>query len=1315
MAGAGLSPGLQTWEGYGDHRAMIDGPCRVIFWLSQFLAVGMYVYIYVSTDAVIDEFVDIIFPLMDGPSIYYRRMQESPTMTVEIPALEGFAIQMYYAYILCGTIDPSINQDFTFHVANEWSGSNDFIDDGTPTFTWANGMGWTKLGGLDPTTTTYTQLGTNYPDGVANDYFGSGGNPMGHATPVADPSVCPPDGNNLNVPDWAMLASQTHGGLWLFIPRREVFEMKDNNGGVASTSQPKMYFRDDLATFGTDITEFGVCVDGGSSPWIQGGAKTSPMGIQIIFGDYKPGDWATGHRNYLNYWFPVEGISTMNFQTPPPQFIYDTVQPDALIYKTGETITVDIDGWPDTDATYTTTITADFSEVAAGASSVPVSDTGTETWSVSQAIASPPALGYERDIIFTAHVDTSPPWPVDSVYTLTVTLDDTPPDDPASLAALPGTTQEASVLLDWSADPGSDVGSASMTNPSGLSKYRIRRSTTSGGPYNTIVADDIPITTTLFADSFVANGATYYYVIDTFDEVENMAISGQVSTTIDLPFIPAQPDTLPATIDPSSGIDIDWTANPGNPSATITWYRVWRATDIAGPYTDLSGQIAISTTTYNDATATTEATYYYYKVESESAGTDLLSSAVVTRVDTVAPAPAELATPLPTYNAENQEIIVSWAVETIPQYSAGGFPGHDLNGIDYWEVYKQVNGGGWGVLGTVPYGPTTVDQRIVDISVAHGNLYEYGLRIYDDAGNMAQATYTIATTLNVVGPGKVECYSVTVGSAEVTQGDTGIPVTVVVRNPGAASETLDDLELVFMDDTVDVSSDYSGISMTGLSDVFAAGTNQTYVFYVDVGGAATLGTIDITGKTTDDDAETITGALYEDSWLVKPDADLNVQSVTSSFDIVHPGEADIPVTVAIINPGATTATLDSVTLTFTRASVDISDKFMVEYVSTVPTTLTAESKNIQMKVTVSVSITEGPVTIDATCAGSAQGVPLSDDGAITTKDWGVQTYPKPVIISIEADAEIYWNPDTITLTVTCDSAGIPTVQADFSTVDSGATWVSGTDNLDGTYTITHGLVTPVGEGLFAVAVEATNVSGTSEGSIDIRLGDAPDLTNPVQTPSSDIQDTDTVDIDMDVDDLNADVVLGYSVDSGSWIEGPMTGPVGNTWSGTIPAQASGSHIDWKVTATDQQGLWDSYSSSYDVATGGFDPEFIPGSESVHAAGDPGTVYNETPGNGAPQDTPIEYTVTIDTSPIPVAANYFVICSAFSPIRDSYIDINATVWLDSATNEIVTLSLTFDSATIPVDTLIIGKIFVLTDLPANGGRTLAWVAFSHLVE
>jgi hypothetical protein len=700
---------------------------------------------------------------MDGPSIYYRRMQENPEMVVEIPELDGFDIQMYYAYILTGTIEPSINQDFTMHVATEWSGANDGTDDGKPHFGWANALGWTKQGGLDPTTSTYTQLGSCYPDGVVNDYYGSGGNPLVNNDPVSDSSACPPDGNNLNLPDWVMLASETHGGIWLFVPRREVMEMKDNSGGAASSSQPKMYFRDDTIAQGTDITEFGVCVDGGSSPWIQGGSSTSPMQVQMIYGDYKPGDWDVGHRNYLNYWFPVEGISTLDFQSAPPQFIYDQVTPDKLIYKTGDTIDVNIDGWPDTDATYTTTITADFSDIETGASSVAVSDIGTERWGVSQAITTPPAGGYERDIIFTAHVDTSPAWPTDSVYTLTVTLDNTAPDDPASLAALAGTTQEAAVLLDWSADPGSDVGSASMANPSGLSKYRIRRSTSSGGPYNTVVADDIPITQTQLLDSFVANGATYYYVIDSYDEVENMATSGQVSTTISLAYTPAQPDDLPATVNPT--FTLDWTSNPGYGSGvTITGYEVHYGTSTDGSYPSSyalapGGNVGLSTT-WTSPASLTEATYYFLKVLTLTAGDDLFSSPVVTRCDTVAPAPAELATPLPTYNSENAEIIVSWAVETIPQYSAGGFPGHDLNGIEYWEVWKQVNGGGWNVLGTVPYGSTTEDQRIVDVSVVHNGNYDYNLRTYDGAGNWAQAPYTISTNLQVVGPGKVEAYSV---------------------------------------------------------------------------------------------------------------------------------------------------------------------------------------------------------------------------------------------------------------------------------------------------------------------------------------------------------------------------------------------------------------------------------------------------------------------------------------------------------------------------------------------------------------------------
>jgi hypothetical protein len=150
----------------------------------------------------------------------------------------------------------------------------------------------------------------------------------------------------------------------------------------------------------------------------------------------------------------------------------------------------------------------------------------------------------------------------------------------------------------------------------------------------------------------------------------------------------------------------------------------------AGSYALAPGGNVGLATTWTSPASLTEATYYFYKVLTVTAGPDLYSSPVHTRVDTVAPLRAELATPLPTYQAEKDEIIVSWAIETLPQYQSGGFPGQDLNGIDHWVVYKKVGTGIWHTLGTVPYGPTTIDQRIVDLDVSNGVQYSYSIRTF---------------------------------------------------------------------------------------------------------------------------------------------------------------------------------------------------------------------------------------------------------------------------------------------------------------------------------------------------------------------------------------------------------------------------------------------------------------------------------------------------------------------------------------------------------------------------------------------------------
>jgi hypothetical protein len=87
-----------------------------------------------------------------------------------------------------------------------------------------------------------------------------------------------------------------------------------------------------------------------------------------------------------------------------------------------------------------------------------------------------------------------------------------PPGAPTGLTATPTNGQ---IVLKWNAS----VDAAS---------YNVKRSTSSGGPYTTLVSDP----TNNFVDGGVANGPTYYYVISAVDQFGESVNSSQVSATL---------------------------------------------------------------------------------------------------------------------------------------------------------------------------------------------------------------------------------------------------------------------------------------------------------------------------------------------------------------------------------------------------------------------------------------------------------------------------------------------------------------------------------------------------------------------------------------------------------------------------------------------------------------------------------------------------------------------------------------------------------------------------------------------------------------
>ncbi|MHA1651719.1 MAG: hypothetical protein ACTSYB_16120, partial [Candidatus Helarchaeota archaeon] len=1103
-----------------------------------------------------------------------------------------------------------------------------------------------------------------------------------------------------------------------YIPRREANETRDNNGGAGATAKLKMYIRDDSRQ-----AEFGVCLDGGQSPWIQGGSKTSQFRMMIVFGDWPEEQAAEmGHKLYAYYYFPLEAYGTFRASPAPgPRFIYETVQPDKLVYKTGDTINIMVTGSPKNATIYVDTRNIDVNDPA----TTTMTNRGDGSWNYSYYIDAVTGTGYDRYIKLTADVP-GVLWTENSTYYLNITIDNTPPSPTAELASLPSPTTEASVLLDWSAIPGFDEGCSSMENPSGLGWYRLLKGTASG-VYDTILADKIPITTTQFVDSFIENGKTYYYKIETYDAVGNVNTTAQErSTTINLPYTPAQPTDLPPTQKSAGGILIDWSENPGyGPGVTITGYRVYRAYSLDGPYIDVSGALPNTQKTWPYSGPFEEATTYYFKVLTETAGVDLFSSPVYTKIDDTPPAPAELATPLPTYKAEKAEIIVSWAIETLPQYQTGGFPGQDLNGIDHWTIYKKVENGPWYVLGSVPYGPLPEDQRIIDTNVVNGTTYSYSIETFDGAGNSALCEYNKTTKLSVVGPGKAEVYSITPGSEIVKQGQISIPITVLVRNPGATDITLDYVQLYFKMDNftqiVNVTDDYEGVFKSDGNNL-ATFSNKTFVFYVNVSSTAHLGSIIVDAQVGYDTTKSSVGALNPSSWTVTPDANLIIKTVSSQAFVIHPGDKDIPVKVTIENPGKSNMILETVQLIFKRDGEDLTNKFLTECLTSLPTSgFNRSSVIISFNVTVSQSITTGGVIVDAYATGSASGVYLEDsDGAATPLNWAIQTLNKPVIADIEADKEVYWTGDTITLTVTCDKPG-HTVEAFFGALDGSSTNETGIDNNDNTYTITHILISAAGEGYYPVVVYATNSSGSVNDTIEIRLGQAPTFSNHVQNPSDgNVNFDDPIYVSIDITDNNGpdsvSAYLKYRLRGGIWNNRPMTHVSATKWEVTIPAQTQGGLLEYIINATDMAGNWALYSTSTYVKPPPTTPILIEGSESVHDPNNPDIEYNETPGYGAPLDTPIAYSINITTEFMETPGDfYYVIVSAFDPIRNCYLSINDTVWLEKPNIVDVTLFLNFPSSLVSPGTLIIGNIYLCTDLPSNGGRTISIIPFTHLVE
>ncbi|MCI0745278.1 MAG: fibronectin type III domain-containing protein [Verrucomicrobia subdivision 3 bacterium] len=162
-----------------------------------------------------------------------------------------------------------------------------------------------------------------------------------------------------------------------------------------------------------------------------------------------------------------------------------------------------------------------------------------------------------------------------------------PPGAPSDLVAVSG---DGRVTLNWTAG-------------AGASGYIIKRSLSSGGPYDNIATN----TTTTYTDTDVFNDTTYYYVVSGLNLAGASANSNEAAGT------PRAAPTNVTAVGGTNQVTVSWDAFPG--AAT---YTVSRSSTSGGPYTQVGTGIA--GTMFVDTPVPAGRTNYYVVVAQLTGG-----------------------------------------------------------------------------------------------------------------------------------------------------------------------------------------------------------------------------------------------------------------------------------------------------------------------------------------------------------------------------------------------------------------------------------------------------------------------------------------------------------------------------------------------------------------------------------------------------------------------------------------------------------------------------------------------------------------------
>ncbi len=327
-------------------------------------------------------------------------------------------------------------------------------------------------------------------------------------------------------------------------------------------------------------------------------------------------------------------------------------------------------------------------------------------------------------------------------------------------------------------------------------------------------------------------------------------------------------------------------------------------------------------------------------------------------------------------------------------------------------------------------------NRLTAIVPAFLTPKEYSLTVINPDGSRG----TLKNAFNVIDTLTLNIDSITADRPLVSKGQTGIPVSMLVKNPMQVDILVENVALTFDQGTL--SSSLASPEM--LPVTLGQNDSQLFTFIVEVSPDSAAGLCTIDGLISGNHVGTSTSVSDNssettDSWTIQTPGQIAIDAISTDAAAVTQGQSEIDVTMTVSNPGEAEVEIDSAQLTFSQGTYTTDSGLPA-----LPVIIGKDtSQDFSFKVDVASDAQTGLCIIDGNVAGTDtnSGLPTTDDSAATTASWTVQTPAQLTINSISTSyIQVFQGQNGITVTMSVENPG----QADAVVESVTLTFSSGT-------------------------------------------------------------------------------------------------------------------------------------------------------------------------------------------------------------------------------------------------------------------------------